>query len=301
MGRHKAFTLVELLVVIAIIAILIAILLPVCIKIRNRALVLVCPIAYQGEDGGVYLTDPKGGHSLKISGPGVIAQRPNFIYAPLDWSPSGRRLAYYAYDPALHNYSTYFYEPATGKTWNYQGMPFSGRVDDDQFMSGHEVISVETGAFIAFFPLPQEEWFSTCSPNPPGCDAPFVAAVQKKDVPGYPWAIAFLRKNCRVGRVIWSNPENWMMDDPFPKVDPFGEYVAWRRGTSFKPIRQESSGRPSSVPGRFCDWTEDGNLLTISDNSMTVYTKDGKLVRTISPAVKPGYYLQAAYRKYGHQ
>jgi prepilin-type N-terminal cleavage/methylation domain-containing protein len=56
--RSRAFTLVELLVVIAIIMILIAILLPVCIKIRTPALVLVCPIAYVGEDGAVYLTDP---------------------------------------------------------------------------------------------------------------------------------------------------------------------------------------------------------------------------------------------------
>src|SRR5438067_2309573 len=65
--QRKAFTLVELLVVLAIIAILISILLPVLIKIRRRAMVLACPIAYVGEDSMIHICDPTGVRDLEVA------------------------------------------------------------------------------------------------------------------------------------------------------------------------------------------------------------------------------------------
>src|SRR3954463_5239170 len=108
MRRRKAFTLVELLVLMSITAILIAILLPVCIKVRTRALILVCPIAYVGEDEGVYLTDPKGGYSLRISEPGIGAGGFYLSDGHLSWSPWVHGLAYNAYDPAIDRFMICF-------------------------------------------------------------------------------------------------------------------------------------------------------------------------------------------------
>src|SRR5258706_6497320 len=150
MRRRNAFTLVELLVVIAIIAILIAILLPVCIKIRNRALVLASPIAYVGSDGGVYLTGPKGGYSVRLSPPGVRVVSYHGLDAPIGWSACGRRLAYHGTDSTGETVS-YVHEPSSGKMWRVTGSQrrFSGWIDYDTYMGpgawGHAIIKIETG------------------------------------------------------------------------------------------------------------------------------------------------------------
>ena len=306
MRRRKAFTLVELLVVIAIIAVLIAILLPVCIKVRTRALVLVCPIAYPGLDGAVYLTDPKGGHSLRISPPGVVVRWWNAgVYGPMGWSPSGRRLAYYAYDPSLPNFSTYFYEPTSGKTWNFQGRAFSGWIDDETYFSAGTVRKVENDAQIDFISWGPGRRFSTVAPVSSGCDAPLVTGLQPDSTP-YVHRVALVKKDFRPGRIIWSNPDNRDAGE-FPKVDPFSEYAAWAGiqaaggPTYVKSIRTDSAQRPTIIEGLFCDWTEDSQVLTSGYGSLDIYSKDGKLMRTLRPPEKPADHCIAAYRKYGHR
>src|SRR5207249_5708270 len=90
-GR-PGFTLVELLVVIAIIAILIAILLPVLHRARRVAAVLASPIAYQGTDAAIHLTDPSGGNDVRM--PGITNTQCAHCHAAAIWSPSGQTLAY---------------------------------------------------------------------------------------------------------------------------------------------------------------------------------------------------------------
>src|SRR5205807_770775 len=97
-------TLVELLIVVAIIAILISILLPVMIKIRRRALVLVCPIAYIGEDATVHICDPTGVRDLDVAkigfAEGYKPYKGGFLaHQCAVWSPSGLKIAASSWEP----------------------------------------------------------------------------------------------------------------------------------------------------------------------------------------------------------
>jgi prepilin-type N-terminal cleavage/methylation domain-containing protein len=178
MRRRKAFTLVELLVVIAIIAILIAILLPVCITIRRRALALVCPIAYRGQDGGVYLTDPKGGHSLQISESGWVCSLNYTQCAPISWSPGGLRVAYNAYQP-FGATAAIIHEPTTGKTWRIDGVPFNGWIDDDTVVCSGLVYKLEGRTVVRSLSPMMPGNFDALCPTPLGADRRLRGAYQE--------------------------------------------------------------------------------------------------------------------------
>src|SRR5215204_4022624 len=161
MRQRKSFTLVELLVVIAIIAILLAIFLPVLRKARNKALVLACPIAYVGQDGIVYLTDPRGGYAIQISESGVHADSYHGLTAPVSWSPCGRRLGYRAYNPLTGVTGTFFHEPMSGRSWVIKDSYFGGFLSYDRFLEsgawGHNVRIVENGKVSESFQIPDVE------------------------------------------------------------------------------------------------------------------------------------------------
>jgi len=303
--RRKAFTLVELLVVIAIIAILIAILLPVCIKIRNRALVLASPIAYVGDDGGVYLTGPKGGYEVRISPPGIRANSSHGLDAPLGWSACGRRLAYHATD-ATGEAVSYVHEPSTGKEWRITGSSrrFSGWIDYNTYLGpgawGHAIIKFETGDDRTFFQIPDSSnHYDTLAPAPACADGRYVAACHGG---GAGCQIAFVNKNFLPAKVIWRWPDAQkdQHNHCSPQVDPTGEYAAWPLdgGTAVRRIGESSSAPLTMLPGTFCDWTEDGNVL-INEGGLSVYSRDGKLMRKIPTEHRP--VGVAAYRKYGHK
>jgi len=304
MRRPKAFTLVELLVVIAIIAILIAILLPVCIKVRKRAQVLVCPIAYVGEDGGVYLTDPKGYYSVQISESGTLAQIQHNIWAPLSWSPSGRHLAYNGINRNTRLGGTWIEEPSSGRSWRFS-IEFSGWIDSESFLAtDRSVYKIFDANLPGGKPVDSvkiadgQPFYATIAPTPIGADFPYVASFVASDQTTH---IGWVRKNYQPGRIIWKSKdlEDWVY--LFPKIDPFNEYAAWGYQTEVKRLREDPSVPPMKVWGQFCDWTEDGNVLTLTYDRLAIYTKDGKLLRTLSPPVKPMPHLLAAYRKFQHR
>jgi prepilin-type N-terminal cleavage/methylation domain-containing protein len=305
MRRLRAFTLIELLVVIAIIAILIAILLPVCIKIRRRALVLVCPIAYVGEDGGVYLTDPKGYHSLQISEPGTDVLIQHASSGPLSWSPSGQCLAYNANIPGPGGLKTFFNEPSAGRIWKCP-LIFSGWIDSETcFGRDRGIYKTHNLNEAGGTPIDGvnlyygDPFYEAFAPTPVGADFPYIASWM---VSGR-YEIGWVRKDYRPGRVICKSQDVQAAAYLFPKVDLFNECAAWGLGDTYvKQLKQDSSLRPLRIYGSFCDWTEDGNLLTIGGTgTFAIYTRDGKLLRTLSPPAKANGRFVAAYRKYAHR
>src|SRR5438128_3225327 len=137
--RSSAFTLVELLVVIAIVAVLISILLPVILKVRRRALVLVCPVAFvDRSDGSLHLTDLKFSNNFSVS-PGFI--QPEHIGPPM-WSPSGQWIGFEVSTGDAFRYdSIYIVNPSTGLTYRHStkayssaGALFGGWINDDQWI-----------------------------------------------------------------------------------------------------------------------------------------------------------------------
>ena len=309
MRPRKAFTLVELLIVIAIILILIAILLPVCIKIRNRALVLVCPIAYIGQDGGVYLTGPKGGYDVPLTPSGGHAQVNRDTYwsnHPVDWSPCGRRLAYNVKD--YTDSRVYIHEPSCGKVSPIRNSHlFSAWIDYDTYLGmgsygGHAIVDANAGQIIEDFKFPAGcDTYSTFARCPPGCAFKFVAFCFGDQGT----QIAFIGKNYLPKRMIRHKPEGLTNVVPLfaPKVDPFGEYVAWDAGgmTYVHVIVGQESSPATPIPGGFCDWTEEGNVLTNFNGVLAVYSKLGRLVRNIPTERRIADGNAASYRKYGHQ
>ena len=300
----RAFTLVELLVVIAIIAILIAILLPLCITIRRRALALVCPIAYRGQDGGVYLTDPKGGHSLGISESGWVCSLNYTQSAPISWSPSGVRVAYNAFYP-FGPTATFIHEPTTGKSWRIDGVNFNGWIDNDTVACSGLAYRIEVGRVVkSLYPKIPNNFYALC-PTPLGADHPYVARINnpQNDI----W-VAWLGKDFEIRKTIIRIPSRYGGSIPeafYPIVDPLSEYVALTNGFGMvKSIKQHSAAPGEDSPGGWiCDWTEDSKLLCQAGGAepgLFIYSKEGKLVRRLLPPSAPTA-GPAAYRKYGHK
>ncbi|HEX2971004.1 MAG TPA: prepilin-type N-terminal cleavage/methylation domain-containing protein, partial [Tepidisphaeraceae bacterium] len=296
MPRRKAFTLVELLAVIAIISVLIALVLPALKSARRRALVLVCPIAYVGVDGFVHLTDPEGKCDLQVTerAPGQFAEG-------VFWSPSGQRLVCQAGLTLI----IYVLDPASGQVMTRAS--FSGIIlnwlDDDQLLAsnprGVYVINANTGQVVKTYPdLRMPPGPGQASPLPLQC-APraFIATWNPPETSDL--LLAQFKKDMIAGPTI---PGSWGAVDP--RVDPGGEWVAWR-DVIHMPHRlglrrlKDPPFVPSTVFAgefrsiRLCDWSEDGNLLLVNateDNqtwTLALYDKTGKLVRKIPTAVSP--------------
>src|SRR5687768_12016861 len=124
--RRESFSIVEILVVIGIISVLIAILFPVLAKARRSALVLACPIAYVGEDGGLYLTNENGTAELRLSPPGWRVQSRQGLDSPMAWSPSGLTLAFQFHNPAAGEGGWVFMDVMSGQTLRPRGSrPYS--------------------------------------------------------------------------------------------------------------------------------------------------------------------------------
>jgi prepilin-type N-terminal cleavage/methylation domain-containing protein len=321
--RRPGFSLPELLIVIAVLTILLALLFPVLRKARRAAAALAAPVAYLGTDSQVHLTDARGGLDLQFE---VVANRAPqcpVCHSPPVWSPSGQTLTFSLM--AQGQRLTAFVEPASGKVRTVrEDRYFLGWMDSEHYVESQSRSALyvrREGGPPSYEPLVNESRLAFLAPAPANAPGAFIASVQGDEY----GMIAFLRKDLSLGRAVWREPAAGILANEQPRVDPFGEYVAWSkrrdpaksldstvpRFIALKHISEPAS-RPPSILGAeylsayFCDWTEDGRLLAnVSDDNRTwrlvVLDRDGSLCWTLNTTVPPAAGVIASWRKYGHR
>jgi len=319
--RSRAFTLVELLVVIAIVAILISILLPVLLKARRKAVVLASPIVYHAwKDNALHVCDPKGNFDTEVtpSFGWFHARRPGNP----SWSSSGRTIGFEDSNWPLGDQSLPQFmcilDPMSGiirKHPQINPSPrtyFEGWWDDGHFIenSGGSLYIRDAESGVIFKTVPQSS-HRTYGPYylvPAGLSGRWIVANQlsQKD-----FIVKFIRSDFSDGKTVWLSSSEAMHPDgeDYPiDVDWLGEWIAWtvsdgnNHKTAIKRVADPSSMQPSYITysGYFAQWTEDGNLLFLSGNSMAILDKYGKIVRefNVPPGTVSGW---ASWRKYGHR
>jgi prepilin-type N-terminal cleavage/methylation domain-containing protein len=332
--RRRGFTLIELLVVIGIIVILIAFLLPILVKVRRKALVLACPIAYAGKDSRLHLASPSGA-DLDIGY--IDLSQGNSMALNMDWSPSGQKLALWAMDQNPFS-QTFVFEPMANRVKKIRehgmGPEFRAWQDSSKYVvasasnRAFDVRDAETGIAdrtVTVTSTLVESFY--LSRLPAAVNAFYVGAFN--DQHGGSYSIRLLRRDFAPIRTVWTEatPE-YMVWGP-ARADWTGTLVAWTRyhvsiqdggprGVAMKRLQDPPSVMPTIIKAPsefmiFCDWTESGDLLvnaTLPPRNgayqdakweLQIIDTKGRLVRRISTAAEPFPNCMASWRKYGHQ
>jgi len=271
------------------------------------------------EFSGVDMLNPRGTR-VELS-PGQVLCWDSPIQGPV-WSSNGSWVGYtihYRDSTGRINHDMVVVNASTGEIHRYQPLAgalsrFTGWADNEDFIevSGHEFYIRDAASGKLTNRLIVPDWIDDdgqITPVPPQTGA-FYVTSQRLD--GDTFEIRLLNSNFTVQKTVYRGSQTSV--NPAPRVDPFGEFVAWSTGSAvaFKPLSTSRLDQPSFV-GRayplasFCDWTEDGRILASvagigGAGRLVVLDRYDRLYAELpGGAASPRHSGTASWRKYMHK